>query len=72
LTVWTPDSCHCKIDLDSMTFIEQCKTHNVPQQTIAHNRAFNRRNGDFPTGLEIENQQRDKALEKVKPEFQRR
>jgi len=72
MTLWTPDTCNCKIDLDSMTFIEQCRTHNTPQQTVAHNRAFNLRDGNNPTESQEKAQGLDKALEKKKPQFQRR
>ena len=55
-----------------MKFIEQCRTHNTPQQTIAHNRTFSLPLGTIPTPQQTQGQLADMALEKVKPQFQRR
>jgi len=75
----TLDSCHCVLEWDEpllnnsqIRFKEQCITHNVPQQALAHNRAFNLRDGTFPTLPQQAQQGIDKALEKGKPQFQRR
>lgn len=76
MTRWNPDTCNCVIDYDrdfqNAVFVEQCRTHNTPQQTADHNRGFNQRDGKNPTDPQLESQFKDKILEKKKPQFQKR
>jgi len=76
LTIWKPDTCHCTIkyddDFQNPVFVQQCRTHNNPNQTLAHNKSFNLRNGPNPTPPQQQSIGADKILEKLKPAFQRR
>jgi len=74
--IYSPDTCHCVIkydgDFQNLLFLQQCRTHNVPQQTLAHNRSFNLRHGRNPTDVEKIQIEIDRGLEKLKPQFHRR
>lgn len=76
MTIWSPDTCGCVIkyrgDFQNPTFLEQCKTHNTPAETLTHNQSFNLRSGRNPNNQESESIVNDKGLEKRKPEFKRR
>jgi len=72
MTKWHPDTCHCIIDLTKMEFLEQCETHNTPDEVLIHNRSFNLKHGANPTDSQKEKMIEDKALEKKKPKFQKK
>ncbi len=61
MNIWKPDTCHCIINTDGDTFIQQCKTHDRPSETHTHNHSFKR-----------ENQIEDRKKERDKDKFQRR
>lgn len=71
MTTWHPDTCYCIVDLEAKQLIEKCKTHKNANQTLAHNRSFNKRHGVTPTDQQREQIAIDKILEKKKPEFAR-
>jgi len=70
MTIWKPDTCQCVCDIEKQIQLIQCKTHNSFAETLAHNQSLNRKPSTTPT--QRENLMKDKALEKLKPQFQRR
>ncbi len=76
MTIWSPDSCNCKIEYDST--VNWIKTHNRCNHpahknangqahltvVIAHNQAFNMKHGEFPTETQQEEISKDKADER--------
>jgi len=72
MTTWKPDTCECVADWEAARLIEKCVSHNSFNQTVAHNRSFNLRDGRNPTDQQQAQQGLDKAAEKRKPAFARR
>jgi len=78
VTIWIPGSCFCIIDFGypynelTAKFIQRCRTHRNPQQTLQHHRGFTGRDGRNPTEQQQAQQGIDMALEKARPQFQKR
>jgi len=41
MTLWTPDSCDCLIEIERNELIKKCPIHSTATETLKHNRTLN-------------------------------
>ncbi len=72
MTYWKPDTCYCKLHVETKTMIEKCLAHNTYDEALEYNQSHNFKYGLKPTEEQIESIKEDRAIAAASPSNARR